>query len=131
MEINIKNAYICCTPFHVINSIHIALSKKGEKNHIYICDHFNGSKVIFENLKKEKIFNEVYYVQDKVINYDKSLFKFKKMIGLIKREIIINNIVNRKLEFDYNHLYIFTFSYFTNILCDQAKCSEKIGRAHV
>ena len=55
----------CCTPYHIFNAINLKIHKyKNEKVDILICNHFNNSKNIFENIKSSDIFENVYYIED-------------------------------------------------------------------
>ncbi|WNF22665.1 polysialyltransferase family glycosyltransferase [Mesobacillus jeotgali] len=106
-----KNAFVCCTPYHIILSYHLIKNHyKGFSNDIYISDHFPNSEEIYHNIKKENLFENVYFITDKKLSY-MSLYerrKHKKYKQKIEKDW--EERINFK---QYNRLSFFTFSYFS------------------
>lgn len=114
-----KNAFVCCTPFHVIVTLQMVNTLfKNEQNDIFISDHFASAEKVFQNLKEESkhISNiaNVFFVRDKEISYDKSLLKHKKIKSFVFDKL--DRYIAEKLEVDYDSLNLFTHSFFTNLL---------------
>jgi hypothetical protein len=115
-------AFVCCTPFHIIATLKLAAEMNDKKKiDIFICDHFIDARTIYENIKFSNIdyFHNIYFVEDKKVNYDNSFLKYKKILSFIKKELFISNI--ERENFKYDEIYIFTFSYFSNLLIDVNK----------
>ncbi|WP_144478121.1 polysialyltransferase family glycosyltransferase [Cytobacillus oceanisediminis] len=126
-----KNAFVCCTPFHVIVTLQLINTLfKDEKNDIFISNHFASAEKVFRNLKKESknISNiaNVFFVKDKEISYDKSFLKHKKIrsFAFDKPE----NFIGEQLTLDYDSLNLFTHSFFTNLLVNHSfKKNKKLS----
>ncbi len=101
-------------------SIHLVKTKyQNEDNTIFISDHFATSLKIKNKLEQLSIFNNVYFVKDKELSYDKSILKFKKIIYFLFNNV--SKIVSEKpKEYKYDQLFIFTNSFFSKILLNKA-----------
>jgi hypothetical protein len=116
----LKNSFICCTPFHILVSIHLAKTKySNDDNTIFISDHFASSLKIKKKLEQLSVFNNVYYVKDKKLSYDKSVLNFKKITYFFFDNV--SKLINKNPEgFNYDQLFIFTNSFFSKILLNKA-----------
>jgi hypothetical protein len=116
----LKNAFICCTPFHIIVSTHLANTLyKDDDNVIFISDHFKGAENIYEKVKKVTLFNDSYFIKDKEISYDKSNFRINKIIKFINRDA--NEFIHGWTGEDFDNLFVFTHSFFSLLITDVLK----------
>lgn len=63
---NIENAFVCDTPLqlmNVINFINNDETVKSEKKDLYVINQFKNGKKIIENIRKEKVFSNVYEIE--------------------------------------------------------------------
>ncbi|MFL2109910.1 hypothetical protein [Marinilactibacillus psychrotolerans] len=107
-------AFIAWTPLHVINILNTKFSYyPNESADLYIYNEFNNANKIYENIKKEEIFNNVYLVE------------YTKMGNSIesKINILINkNIMIPEAEpFKYDIIFTQGGNYFLKILFGKAK----------
>lgn len=116
-----KNAFVCCTPFHILVSLHLVESVyKDTENDIFISDHFSSAYEVYQRLEKSGKFHSVYYVRDKEISYDKSFFRLRKFKNLWKRNSssVLDNFIS---EPKYDEVFLYTYSYFSVLLADLCK----------
>lgn len=125
-----RNAFVCCTPYHVIVSIHLIQSiYSGENNEIFISNHFENSFDIYKNLKKQKLFKAVYYVTDRHLSYDDSFLKWRKIYGLFSRTY--QSIISDPVDFNYDNVFLFTYSYFSVLITDLVKKNNKFSEINM
>lgn len=89
------NAYIAWTPLHIINIVNTMMNFfPNEKNDIYIYDEFENAEIIYQNLKKENIFSNVYYVSSENMGniLNKGFCLLTNRQNHIKHESIYDNI---------------------------------------
>lgn len=115
-----RNAFVCCTPYHIIISVHVTRNIFREfDNDIYICNHFSNAEEIYENLKRMNIFRKVYFVKDKDLSYDKSFLKINKIKTLYERNF--NRVGISSFEDVYDNISIFSFNFFSVLMIDEIK----------
>lgn len=109
-----KVAFICCTPYHIILSLHLAETKYYNfKKDIYICDHFVNANKIYNKLKDNPIFCNVFFIEDHSLNYDKSFLRYKKAYVMILRDYTY--FIKDRIDLDYNELCVFTHNLFSKL----------------
>jgi Alpha-2,8-polysialyltransferase (POLYST) len=119
-----RNAFVCCTPYHVIVSVHMARNLyTNDRNEIFISNHFGDSIKIYKNLKKSDLFHNVYYVTDKELSYDKSFLKISKIKGFLFNEK--KSILSEEIDFNYDKLFLFTHSFFSILITNLVKKNNK------
>lgn len=123
-----KNAFVCCTPFHVIVTLQMVNTLFiDDQNDIFISDHFASAEKVFRNLKEESknISNiaNVFFVKDKEISYDKSFLKHKKIKSFLFDDP--QKYLGEQLKKDYDSLNLFTHSFFTNLLVNHSFKNNK------
>ncbi|MGF9768966.1 polysialyltransferase family glycosyltransferase [Bacillus albus] len=119
-----RNAFVCCTPYHLIISIHMAQTEyKDYINDIYISDHFKDAYEIYKKIDELGLFNQSFFIRDKKVSYDKSKLKHKKIIKLLKLDL--EDIVKESIPLDYDRISVFCFSYFSTVLVNKVKEKNK------
>ncbi|MEH6991077.1 hypothetical protein [Cytobacillus firmus] len=114
-------AFVCCTPYHIILSVHLSetVYKNYEKD-IFICNHFNNSYEVFNELKQQSNWRKVFFVEDHEINYDKSFLKCKKISFFLNKDI--KQIIDTENEsVYYDEICIFTHNIFSKMLFENAQ----------
>lgn len=124
-----RNAFVCCTPYHLIVTLHmIGTLYKEDQNDIYISNHFESAKNVYQRLLslKTKInipVKNVYFIEDKEISYDKSSFKINKIKGLLTCNI--SKYIKTNESVIYTNLFLFTHSFFSNLIVTYAYNKNK------
>lgn len=108
--------FICCTPYHVILAVYMSAGEAytHTSKDIYICNHFTNAKQVYEKLKTMNLFQGVYYVEDKEINYGSKMKKFKK---ILKNDLGDITIPMKK----YQQIHIFSFTFFSLVMSQMQK----------
>jgi hypothetical protein len=94
---------------------------------IAISDHSNGSKKVYENLCKEKVFDKVIYIKSRIYYYEQtSLWDIKDVV-----ELSIGN--NRKYEKlicetrdKYDYIFYFNHEYILELIYEKSKKNGRI-----
>lgn len=123
-----RNGFVCCTPYHVMLSVHLAMSKYQTcENEIFVCDHFVNSDKVYENLKKIGVFSKVYYVRD---NYLKSNNKKEKLHRFFFRKYK-DMLSTENVNFNYDNLFIYTYTFFSILAVDLVKLNNKNSKINL
>lgn len=129
--LNERSCFICTTPYQVLTSIALV------KNHnlsadLYVVNQFDNSKELSSRLAKEKVFENVYYLDEKNILYKIKHSKSKLMnrlnLALAYRKLdnIIEPIIRSHM---YDACYISSKAFLGRLIClylykknDKVKC---------
>lgn len=105
-------AFIAWTPLHVMNIINTKVNFfSSEKSDLYIYGEFSNSKQLYESIKKQKLFTNVFYIEP-----DKIGSKYTRILNLIINK---NNFIDYKEQ--YSQLFIQGENYFSKIIYGQSK----------
>ena len=103
-----RNAFVCDTPIQIMNSINIVMNTnlaKNSESDIYIIHQFGQSKEISENVKKSKIFKNVYDVQP-IIKELGIKSKFSTLKRMLCPKYFVENQSGAKKRVKYRYLCI-------------------------
>ena len=67
-----KIAFVCCTPYQVFNSINYIFNHQSVYYDMFICNHFNYSDIIYQNLRilvGDKFLNKWILKNEFMIDY--------------------------------------------------------------
>lgn len=92
-------AFIGTVPFTILEAIHFVVSQKVEDADIYIVDCFEDSKKVADRLRNEKIFQNVYFVDNVLLTYPITI---RKCMNIIHNRSSIKKIMNKKA---YDEIY--------------------------
>ena len=105
-------AFVAWTPLHVINIINTKTTYFPEaQSDLYIYGEFSGALEIYENIKQQRLFTNVFY-----IDLEKTGNKFTKITNLI-----VNKNIFVEYTATYEKLFIQGENYFSKILYGQSK----------
>lgn len=107
-------AFIAWTPLHIINILNTKQTYYGDtKADLYVYDDFNGAQEIYQNILKEKIFQNVYLVDHTKIG--------NKLLSKLNVLLNINRMIKLDEKVSYDTIFTQGGNYFLKILFGQTK----------
>lgn len=121
-----KRAYICDTPFQVFNALNFAYHMNGEEADLYIVKQFTLASKLYQNLKKDNLFKNVYLVERDVRKDESNYVWYLKRIYyyLFPNRTIKRNMGKQYSEIKgkkYEYIMISTVSCFAACMCNKSK----------
>lgn len=127
------NYFICATPYHVVNSIIIQKNYfDKDTNILLLTSNSNGAYELYSQLVEEKIFDECFFVDDRVLRATvNNKFRYLKII--LNRYLnvnLINNFVDLKRPAD--NIIVFSFTCFnalvqSKLINENHNCKVYVG----
>lgn len=105
-----KRAFICDTPFQLFNTLNFIINNHIEQNDLYLVNHFSGMEEIFNNIRDQDYFNNIYWVEyDRRREESNIKWNIKRIYYyLFPKKTIFRNMKNndiKKVCRNYNEVY--------------------------
>lgn len=116
------NFFICCTPYHIVNTIFLLKGYYSKDNNIlFLCNHFVNAEKIVQSLKNEALFSAVYFIKDENLR-SKNFKKLTEKLKLLNLYISKHSIEKYcSISEQPDQVIFYSFTLFNTLLLTYCK----------
>lgn len=88
--------FICSSPYQIINAVNLTTSIfSDEIVDIFILDHVQSNREIYQELKRKKVFKNTVFINSKKVTSGNSIWKIKRYVKAITHYLSSKTITNQ------------------------------------